>query len=367
MDVPFLDLRAQHRTIKDEILGMWSDILDSAYFVGGEHVEGLETEFAEAVGTKHAVAVNSGTDALRFVFLALGLEQGDEVVTVPNTFIATTESISQAGGTPVFVDVSPDTCNIDVSRIESAITSRTKGIVPVHLYGQCADMDPLLEIAERHGLWVVEDACQAHLAEYKGRKAGTMGAAAAFSFYPGKNMGACGEGGAITTDDAALAGKVRMLRDHGQAEKYHHDVEGYNGRLDAVQAAALRVKLRHLPEWNEARRAHAERYRELLTGAGGVELPSEPDWSLPVYHLFVVQVPQRERVIEALKQSGVATGLHYPLPLHLQNAYSHLGLGPGSFPVTETCAERILSLPMFPELTDEQIAYVCDCLREAVA
>lgn len=364
MDVPFLDLKAQHRPLKDEILGLWSEILDTAGFVGGKHVAGLEEEFAAACGTAHAVAVNSGTDALRFIFLALGLEAGDEVILPGNTFIATAESISQAGGKLVFVDVDPATYNIDPAKIEAAITPRTKGIVPVHLYGQPADMDAIGAIAQKHGLWVVEDAAQAHLAEYKGRKAGSMGVAAAFSFYPGKNMGACGEGGAVTTNDAALADLVRKIRDHGQAQKYYHDIEGYNGRLASVQAAALRVKLRHLPAWSELRRKNAARYLEKLEGVKGVTLPAVLDGCTPVWHLFVIQVDQRDAVQEALKERGVATALHYPVPLHLQKAYAHLGLGEGSLPVTENYAKRLLSLPMFPELTAEQIDHVCDSLRQ---
>ena len=265
MEIPFLDLKAQNRALKKEILRFWEEILDTASFIGGKHVNGFEEEFASACSVKHCIAVNSGTDALRFIFLGLGLRPGDEVITVPNTFIATTEAISQAGGNITFVDINPDTYNMDPAKIELAITPRTKGIVPVHLYGQTADMDSILAIAEKHGLWVVEDAAQAHLAEYKGRKTGSMGIAAAFSFYPGKNMGACGEGGAVTTNDSDLAVKIRMLRDHGQTRKYHHKIEGYNGRCDALQVAALRVKLKHLPIWNEARRKKAQSYFKLLT------------------------------------------------------------------------------------------------------
>ena len=367
MNIPFLDLKAQNRACQDEILPLWKEILESAYFIGGPHVAGLEEEFADAVGAPYAVTVGNGTDALRFIFIALGLEPGDEVITVPNTFIATTEAISQAGARVVFVDVRPDTCNMDPALLEAAITPRTKGIVPVHLYGQPADMDPILEIAGRHGLWVVEDAAQAHLAEYRGRKAGTMGVAAGFSFYPGKNMGACGEAGAVTTADEALARRVRMIRDHGQAKKYYHDIEGYNGRCDALQAAALRVKLRHLPAWNEARRAHAARYLERLAEIDGVTLPVVAEGVLPVWHLFVVQVEARDAVMAAMQEKGVACALHYPVPLHLQNAYARMGLGEGSFSVTEAYARRLLSLPMFPELTNEQIDYVCDSLIACVS
>jgi dTDP-4-amino-4,6-dideoxygalactose transaminase len=363
MEVPFLDLKTQNGVLKKEILPLWEEILSSAWFIGGQHVTGLEEEFAQACEVENCVCVNSGTDALRFIFLALGLQPGDEVITVPNTFIATTEAISQAGGEIIFVDIDPATYNMDPSKIESAITSRTRGIVPVHLYGQTADMDPIRAIAEKHGLWVVEDACQAHLAEYKGRKAGSLGIAGAFSFYPGKNMGACGEGGAVTTNDANLAHRVSMLRDHGQAKKYHHDMEGYNGRCDALQAAALRVKLKHLPAWNEARRKNAQKYCEFLEGLGNVILPKVVDGCLPVYHLFVIQVENRDAVAEALKQKGIGTGLHYPIPLHLQKAYAHMKIPEGSFPVTETYTERLLSLPMFPELTEAQISYVCQELH----
>lgn len=363
MEVPFLDLKAQHRPIKDEILAMWGDILDGAGFIGGPHVTGLETELAQAVGVKDTVAVNSGTDALRFAFMALGLQPGDEVITVPHTFIATTEAISQAGGKFVFVDINPADYCMDASKIEAAITPRTKGIVPVHLYGQPADMDPIIEIARKHKLWVVEDACQSHLATYKGRQAGSIGEASAFSFYPGKNMGACGEGGSTNTNSPELAACVRMIRDHGQAKKYYHDIEGYNGRCDAIQCAALRVKLRHLPAWTAARQKNAQRYIQNLSGHPGITLPVPAEGRGHVYHLFVIQVDDRDNVAEKLKAKGVATGLHYPIPLHLQKAYAHHGFKKGQFPVTERAAERILSLPMFPELTNDQIDYVCESLK----
>jgi len=366
MEVPFVDLKTQNHSLKKEILPLWEEILDSAWFIGGEHVTGFEEEFAKACKVDHCVSVGSGTDALRFIFLALGLQAGDEVITVPNTFIATTETISQAAGNITFVDIDPGTYNMDPGKIEAAIMPRTKGIVPIHLYGQTADMDPILAIAEKHGLWVVEDACQAHLAEYKGRKSGSMGVAAAFSFYPGKNMGACGEAGAIVTNDAHLSTQVRMLRDHGQIKKYYHEIEGYNGRCDALQAAALKVKLKKLPGWNEARRRNAERYFELLKNVDEVILPKVADGCLPVYHLFVIQVDNRDAVAEVLNQKGIGTGFHYPIPLHLQKAYAHMKIPIGSFPVTEACAKKLLSLPMFPELTEEQIAHVCQELQNAV-
>ena len=366
MEVLFLDLKEQNRRLKEEILTLWGEILDSASFVGGIHVSAFEKEFAEACSVKHAVAVNSGTDALRFIFLALDLKEGDEVITVPNTFIATTEAISQAGGRIVFVDIDPETYNIDPAKIESAITSKTKGIVPVHLYGQTADMDSIMTVAEKHGLWVVEDACQAHLAEYKGRKAGSIGIASGFSFYPGKNMGACGESGAVTTNDSAIADKVRMLRDHGQAKKYYHTVEGFNGRCDALQAAALRVKLKKLPQWNKARRQHAKRYDKLLEEVPSVTLPKVAEACFPVYHLYVIQIDKRDEIAAELNNRGIGIGLHYPVPLHLQKAYAHLDLPEGAFPVAEMYAKRLLSLPMFPELTEDQISYVCECIKEIV-
>lgn len=366
MQVPFLDLKTPHNELADEILPLWEEILRHAAFVGGPHVAAFEEEFAAACGTSHCVAVNSGTDALRFAFLALGLRPGDEVITVANTFIATTEAITQAGGRPVFVDIDPGTYNMDPAKIEAALTPRTKGIVPVHLYGQTAEMDPILEIAGRKGLWVVEDAAQAQLAEYKGRRAGSMGVMAATSFYPGKNLGACGEAGAVMTNDAALAATVRKLRDHGQARKYYHEMEGYNGRCDALQAAALRIKLRRLPEWNAARRAAAARYLERLSGIPDVVAPKVADGCLPVWHLFVIQVDNRDTVAEALRDRGVGTGLHYPVPLHLQEAYRHLGGVEGALPVTEACARRLLSLPIFPGLTDAQIDYVCESLAAAI-
>lgn len=367
MNIPFLDLKAQNSGLKAEILPIWAEILDSAAFIGGAYVTAFEEEFASLTRTRYCIALNSGTDALRFIFLALGLNPGEEVITVPNTFIATTEAISQAGGRPVFVDVDPETYTLDPGKIEEAITPRTKGIVPVHLYGQPAAMDAITAIAKKHTLWVVEDACQAHLAEYQGRPAGSLGRAAAFSFYPGKNLGACGDAGAVTTDDPELAATIAMLRDHGQSRKYYHAREGYNGRCDALQAAALSVKLKHLPQWTAARRRHAQRYRELLGNTPGLTLPRIAPDNLPAYHLFVVQVDKRDLVVEALAAKGITTGLHYPLPLHRQEAYAHLRLPAGSFPVAEACAERLLSLPLYPELSEEQLVFVCDSLKEILA
>lgn len=367
MEVPFLDLPAQHAGIKDEILAAWSDLLDRAGFIGGASVAQLEEEFAAACQAKHCVAVSNGTDALFLVYKALGLSSGDEVIVPANTFIATSESITAAGGRVVFADCLPGTYNLDPASVERAISQRTKGIVAVHLYGQPADMDTLGAIARRHNLWIVEDAAQAHLSEYKGRRIGSMGNAATFSFYPGKNMGACGDAGAITTSDAGLARRIRILRDHGSEKKYVHLVEGFNMRCDALQAAALRIKLRHLPAWNESRRRIATRYIKRLKGVEDIFLPEVAPDCLPVWHLFVVQVPARDRVQQVLKELGVHTGLHYPVPLHLQEAYRHLGHAEGAFPAAESAAKRLLSLPMFAELTDAQVDYVCDCLIRTVA
>jgi dTDP-4-amino-4,6-dideoxygalactose transaminase len=377
--IPFLDLVTPHRELKDELAAIFGRALDTAGFIGGPMVEDFERGFAKFCDAQHCVGVGSGTDALRFALTAAGVKQGDVVVTVPNTFIATTEAISQAGATPEFVDVDERTYSMDPEQlrkylqVECSVDGTTgrvfskrlgrpvTAVVPVHLYGQTADMDPILDLAERFGLQVIEDACQAHGAEYfskrQGRwlKAGSMGRAAAFSFYPGKNLGACGEAGAVTTNDSDVARKVRVLRDHGQAKKYYHDMEGYNGRLDSIQAGILHVKLRHLAAWNEKRRECASRYRELLAEASdGITLPFEPSWAKPVFHLYVVQVQKREELMSHLSAAGIGTGIHYPIPLHLQIAYKGLGYREGNFPVTEKAASQIVSLPMFPGLTFEQ-------------
>ena len=377
--IPFLDLVTLHAGLKEELCQIFSTALDTAGFIGGPMVKGFEDEFAAYCDSGQCVAVNSGTDALRFAFIAAGIGRGDAVVTVPNTFIATTEAISQAGAMPVFVDVDEATYNMDPSRLREYLESecdyfpgtktltdrRTKkrvtAIVPIHLYGQMADMDSILEIAERYGLMVFEDACQAHGAEYfsrrenRWRKAGSVGKAAAFSFYPGKNLGACGEGGALTTNDAELANRVRMLRDHGQSQKYYHDVEGYNGRLDSIQAGILRAKLKYLPEWTEMRRAAAARYRDLFAWADFAPLlPYEPEWARAVYHLFVVRVHERDELMKTLGMEGIGTAIHYPIPLHLQLAYKDMGYIRGDFPVAEEVAAQIISLPMFPGLDADQ-------------
>ncbi len=360
--IPFLNLPEQHRLIKNEILASWSGLLDTAGFIGGAQVELFEEEFAKACQVAHCVSVSNGTDALRLIFQALGVKNGDEIITVPNSFIATTEAISQAGGKIAFVDIDRQTYNIDCKKIEDAISPQTVGIVPIHLYGQTADMDAINDIARRHKLWVVEDSCQAHLAEYKGRRTGSLGHAAAFSFYPGKNLGACGEAGAVTTDDHKLAEKIRILRNHGQSQKYFHEYEGYNNRCDALQAAALRIKLPYLKAWNETRRQKAALYTELLKDTN-LTLPFTAQEHLHVFHLFVILAENRDSLAKHLTEHGISTGFHYPLPLHLQKAYSHLGLGKAQFPVTEDVSVQLLSLPMYPELTDENIHYICTVLK----
>ena len=363
MNVPFIDLKLQNQKLRNEILPVWEEIFNAGCFIGGEYVLKFEEDFAKACSTKYCVSVSSGTDALRLAFLTLGLKNGDEVITVANTFIATTEAITQAGGKIVFVDINPYTYNIDPEKIKAKITPKTKGIVPVHLYGQMADMDTIIDIADKNGLWVVEDACQAHLAEYKGRKAGSIGRIGAFSFYPGKNLGACGEAGAVTTNDPDIALKIRMLRDHGQQKKYFHNQEGYNGRCDALQAAALRIKLKYLPHWNDSRKKNAQLYFDLLNNIPGIILPETTDNYSHIYHLFVIQVDNPQLIADYLKQKGISTGRHYPIPLHLQKAYAHLNLTEGSLPVTENHSKYLLSLPLYPELSEKEIYYVCDCLK----
>lgn len=381
MKIPFLDLMTPHLELEEELVNVFRECLRTASFVGGSQVQGFEEEFAQFCETKYCVAVNSGTDAIRFALVAAGIGRGDEVITVPNTFIATTEAISQTGANVVFVDIDEKTYNMDPSKLEDFLKKRyaldamrsalrPRAVLPVHLYGQCADMDAIREIADRYGLIVIEDACQAHGAQYfskrenRWQKAASMGLAAAFSFYPGKNLGACGEGGAITTDDPEIARKVSMLRDHGQAKKYYHDFEGYNGRLDAIQAGFLRVKLKRLSEWNEKRRQNASRYNEILKSVDHIVTPYEPGWTKAVYHLYIIRTKKREELQKYLSEKGVNTGLHYPIPLHLQNAYQKSGLTNGNYPVTEKVAQEILSLPMFPQLTEQQILYVAEKIKE---
>ena len=387
-NIPFLDLVTPHIELEQELTEVFQRALRTAGFIGGPMVEDFENAFAAFCDAKHAVGVSSGTDALRFALMAAGVKPGDVVVTVPHTFIATTEAISQAEARPEFVDIDEQTYNMAPEKLREYLelhsTVDTNGrlisrrsqrpvtaVVPVHLYGQMADMDPICELAERYGLIVVEDACQAHGAQYFSKKqnrwlkAGSVGRAAAFSFYPGKNLGACGEAGAATTNDAAIMAEMRMLRDHGQAKKYYHDIEGYNGRLDAIQAGLLHVKLKHLPRWNEQRRAVAAEYNRLLTAAScGIKPPYEPSWSKAVYHLYVVRSDDREGLMNHLKDAGIGTGIHYPIPLHLQKAYTSLSYGAGDFPVAENATAEIVSLPMFPQLLPEQQNRVIEeCLR----
>jgi len=358
MPVPFLDLKAQNDALHSEILSSIEEVISRSAFAGGPFVAKFEDEFAAFCQTRHAIGVGNGTDALWFALLALGVGAGDEVITVAHTFMATAEAISFCGAKPVFVDIDEDTYTLDPAHLERAITSRTKAIIPVHLYGQMADMDPIMEIAKRHNLPVIEDACQAHGAEYKGRFAGSIGHAGCFSFYPGKNLGAFGEAGAVVTNDPALATQIRVLRDHGQETKYHHSVVGWNGRMDGIQAAVLSVKLKWLAQGNESRRAIAGLYGKLLAAGEDLVIPSVAGYAKHVFHLYVVRVKKRDEVLQSLAKRGISCGIHYPKPVHLQKAYAHLGLGPGSLPVTESCADEVISLPMFPELSQEQIETV---------
>jgi len=367
MGVPFFDLKRQYHSIKDELDAALQQVMDSCRFVLGEKVISFEKEFASFCGTDFAVGVANGTDALRFALLACGIGKGDEVITVPNTFIATTEAISQTGAKIVFVDINLRTYNIDASQIEGAINERTKAILPVHLFGQSADMDPIMKIAIKYNLKVIEDACQAHGAEYKGRKAGSIGDAGCFSFYPSKNLAAFGDGGMVVSNGNEIAQKIKMLRDHGQIKKYEHLVEGYNSRLDEIQAAILRVKLKRLDEQNKLRQKNAWIYNELLKDVGEIITPFEAEYAKHVYHLYVIRTEKRDELQEYLKSKGIGTGLHYPIPLHLQKAYEYLGYKEGDFPVAEECAKYIISLPMFPELTREEIEKVVSEIKRFFA
>jgi dTDP-4-amino-4,6-dideoxygalactose transaminase len=366
MNVPFLDLKTQYLSIKDEIQTALNAVLDATAFAGGPFVAQFEKEFAEFCEVDHCIGVGSGTDALWLALLALGVGPGDEVITVPDTFIATAEAITYCGATPVFVDVEETTYNMNPALIEAAITPKTRAIIPVHLFGQTADMDPILDIAKRHRLSVVEDSCQAHGAHYKGRPAGSMGDAGCFSFYPGKNLGAYGEAGAVVTNNSGLANKMRMIRDHGQAKKYYHGCIGWNARMDGFQGAILSVKLKHLPEWNEGRRKNAELYNTLLNGCNGVVIPEEMDYAKHVYHIYAIRSQNRDALIAKLGEKGVNCGIHYPVPIHLQDAYASLGLKLGSYPVAERVASEFVSLPMYAELTSEQVKMVSNNIREIV-
>jgi len=367
MKVPFLDLKAQYHSLKNEIAVALQEVLDNTAFAGGKYVAQFEQEFASYCQTEFAIAVNSGTSALWLALLALGVGKDDEVITVPSTFIATAEAISFCGAKPVFVDIDEKTYNMNPELIEAAITEKTKAIIPVHLFGQPADMDPILAIAKKHALYVIEDACQAHGAEYKGKRAGSMGDAGCFSFYPGKNLGAYGEGGAVITNKTELDEKIRILRDHGQTKKYYHAMIGWNARMDGFQGAILNVKLKRLAVWNEARRNNAMLYNRLLGDVEGVIIPEEVDYAKHIYHVYAIRVQQRDELMEFLAEKEISTGIHYPVPVHLQDAYQFLGLGKGSFPVAERCAEEFVSLPMFPELENAQIGYTVEQIKQFMA
>ncbi|MGZ3609947.1 MAG: DegT/DnrJ/EryC1/StrS family aminotransferase [Ktedonobacteraceae bacterium] len=359
--IPFVDLKAQYPGIKDEVNAAIQGVLESCQFTLGSEVAAFEDEFATYCQAQYGIGVNTGTSALHLALLAAGIGPGDEVITVPFTFVATVAAICYTGATPVFVDINPCTFTIDVNAIESAITERTKAILPVHLYGQPADMDPILEIAKRHGLLVIEDAAQAHGAEYKGKRVGSLGDMGCFSFYPGKNLGAYGEGGMVVTSNAEYTRTIRMLRDWGAERKYHHVLKGYNFRLEGIQAAVLRVKLRYLEKWTEARRASDAHYNELLAGSG-VQTPEAMSYARHVYHVYAIRTQQRSEWQQALQAKGIQTGIHYPIPVHLLPAYADLGYSKGDFPHSEQAANEVLSLPMFAELTDAD----CETVAQAV-
>ncbi len=364
--IPFVDLKAQYQSIREEVNAAIQRVLDNTSFILGREVEAFEAAFAEYVGAKFCVGISNGTAAIQLAVTACGLTAGDEVIVPANTFFATAEAVSTAGAAPVFVDADPSSYNIEVNRIEAAITPRTRAIMPVHLYGQAADLGPIFEIAARHNLIVIEDAAQAHGSLYKGKRVGALGLAGCFSFYPGKNLGAYGEGGAVVTNDAEVARRLRLLRDHGSERKYHHEIIAYNFRLEGLQGAVLGVKLKHLDRWNTLRREHAALYNQLLKDTNLI-LPREMDYAQHVYHLYVVQTEERDALQKSLTEAGVQTGIHYPIPIHLQPAYAFLGHKPGDFPEAERQARRVLSLPMFPELTNEQLEHVVKMTRQAMS
>lgn len=368
MSTPFVDLTAQYRSIKTEIDAAIEQVISDTAFVGGKYLAEFEKAFAEFCTVKHCVGVGNGTDAIHIALRALDVGKGDEVITAANSFVATSEAITMAGARVVFADVDAVTHTIDPASVQARITSHTRAIIPVHLYGRPADMDPLLALARAHGLWVIEDAAQAHGATYKGRTAGSMGHVGCFSFYPGKNLGAYGDGGAIVTDNDCLAKRARMIANHGRIDKYDHEIEGVNSRLDGLQAAILNVKLRHLPEWNAARRRNAGLYGRYLRGAG-VRTPEDQQDIESVYHLYVVNAGdgRRDGLRAALSERGIASGIHYPIALPNLKAYEYLGHAPENFPVSTCASAEILSLPMFPELTEEQIAEVADAVKSFTA
>jgi dTDP-4-amino-4,6-dideoxygalactose transaminase len=365
--VPFLDLKAHHLPMMKEINLAIQEVIETSAFAGGPFVTAFEQDFAAYCDVPHALGVGSGTEALWLSLLACGVGPADEVITVPNTFMATAEAITYCGARPVFVDVDERTYTMNPAALQSALTARTKAIIPVHLFGQPADMDPIVEFAREHGLYVIEDACQAHGAEYNGRRVGTLGDAACFSFYPGKNLGAFGEAGAVVTRNAELQDKIRILRDHGQVRKYYHSVVGWNCRMDGIQAAVLRIKLRHLERYTELRRTHAAHYDRALSGIGELTVPVHAAWARHVYHVYAIRVNHRDEVMQLLAEKGVGSAVHYPVPVHLQEAYRSLGYQRGTFPIAERCATEFLSLPMFPELTSAQVEIVIETVKEAVA
>lgn len=365
MGVPLLDLKAQYESIKESIDEAVAEVMSTARFIGGPKVEELAAAIAEYCGVSHAIPCGNGTDALFLILASMGIGKGDEVITTPFTFFATAESIAHVGATPVFVDIEPDTYNMDVSQVEAAITERTAAIMPVHIFGQPVDMDPLNEVAERHGLAVIEDACQAIGARYKGRRTGSLGDAAAFSFFPSKNLGCAGDGGVIVTDDEALAAKARKKANHGTSKKYFHDDMGVNSRLDALQAAILLAKLPHLDDWNAARRRAAAVYDELLADTG-LCLPVVRDFAESVYHLYVVRSARRAEVMQALKDAGIGTAIYYPLSLHLQEVFRYLGYEPGQLPNSEAAQDEAFAIPLFPEITREQQEEVVSVIRSVV-
>ena len=362
--IPFLDLKAQYLSIREELEAAVLQVLASTQYALGSEVAAFEEEFAAFCGTESAVAMNSGTSALHVALLAAGVERGDEVITVASTFVATVAAIDYVGARPVFVDVEPGTLNIDTSKIMAKVTEKTKAIVPVHLHGHPSDMDPILDIAASCGLRVIEDAAQAHDSEYKGRRVGGIGDLGCFSFYPGKNLGAVGEGGMLVTNDAEYADTARKLRDWGQSAKYHHDLKGFNYRMDGIQGAVLRVKLRHLPHWTAARRRNAEIYGRLLAGAP-VTVPVEEPYARHVYHVYAIRTPNRDGLQALMQDNGIQSGIHYPIPVHMQRAYSEFGFAEGDLPITEQAAKEQLSLPMFAELTEAQIQEVCGAIHQA--
>jgi dTDP-4-amino-4,6-dideoxygalactose transaminase len=365
--VPFLDLKSHHLPMMSEINLAIQEVIEASAFAGGPFVNAFEQDFAAYCDLPYALGVGSGTEALWLSLLACGVGPGDEVITVPNTFMATAEAITYCGARPVFVDVDEQTYTLNPAALQSALTAGTKAIIPVHLFGQSADMHPIVEFARQHGLYVIEDACQAHGAEYHGRRVGGLGDAVCFSFYPGKNLGAFGEAGAVVTRNTELQDKIRILREHGQVRKYYHSMVGWNCRMDGIQAAVLRIKLRYLERNTELRRSHAAHYDRALTDLAEVILPVQAAWARHVYHLYAIRVKHRDEVMQRLAEKGVGSGVHYPVPVHLQKAYRSLGYQPGAFPIAERCASEFLSLPMYPELTSGQIEIVVDAVKEAHA